>query len=136
MTTGTMTTVDENNMQLDNAVRSARARVEDVLCEAMPHLCRLGTDSVDNRALARRLAGVPADLTENQYFIRLNQLSVGVDTTGVLVPKEIRSPAQLDQAMADARLLVRLISDGVNRYMAGHTAEVGEACRQLEASAR
>jgi hypothetical protein len=135
MPTDTVTTVDENNMQLDNAVRAARARVEAVLREAMPHLYRLGNDSADNRALARRLAGIPAP-PENQYFLRLNPTSVGVDATNVWVPKEIRSPAQLDQAMTDARLLVRLISDGVNRYMAGHTAEVGEACRQLEASAR
>jgi len=129
------TTVGYNAVRIRDARKAAISRIREVLRPACMALARLGDDTKDNRILARKISGLPADDDSNWVYLG----AVGVDAVGGTdiddADKDL-SPAALDAAMADARKLVRMVEDGVAAYMAGHDAETAETIRQLDASAQ
>jgi hypothetical protein len=129
----TITTIQGNSNRISDARNAAIARIREELKPACGALARLGLDTKDNRILARKISGLPA--ADMSGWVSLG--AVGVDATWTTqVDEAVKTPAELDAAMADARKLVRMVTDGVNAYMAGHDAETAETVKQLDASAR
>lgn len=126
-------TINGLEAEINEATNRARNRVGGVLVEASDYLALLGADTPENRKLAGEICGLVCP--SGGYVTTSSVSRVGVDAGGLWYAKGY-TPGDLDEAMAEARRLVRRISDGITGYMVGKEAEAAERIRQLDASAR
>jgi hypothetical protein len=129
------TTVQENEKTIIQAKHRAISRIRAELQRAVPTLKRLGCDCPSNRELARKLCGLAIDGDNKFAYVHLDGSSVGVDANGSVYVPEPQNPVHADSLMLEARKLVALIIQGVERYMAGHVAETWVAVSQWDESA-
>ena len=106
------TTVAMNNTRIENAKLAALARIRSTLNSAVPSLTRIGTDDAPNRDKVREICGLAES---GSGYIQIGCNRVGVDAAGGVFIPTLTTPAELDAAMSDARELVRLIDEGVER---------------------